>query len=838
MSTRPCPICREDIEADLSACPICGNDLTDLTILDETNSGAQRIAPDDKTGLELTRALGPRIEIVRKLGAGGMSTVYLGRDPALRRFVAIKVLSDDLADDPLARARFTREAEASAAISDPHVIEIFQVDTLPRTKKPYIMMQFVDGPTLQQELLMGAPLPEATAKAVIGEIAQALAAAHARGVVHRDIKPSNVVLDRESGHAVVLDFGISAALQPGALGGPEKLTMTGLALGTPAYMSPEQAAAKDVSDRSDVYSLGVVAYELVTGEPPFLADAPEGYLAAHLQEHAPHVSALRPELDGIFADIIMRMLSKNKDDRPTAEAIARALLRRTRLPVDWPPPGLASIRGMGWRTLNLGAGAGGASMALMLGLTFPNAAAISVAGSMTLLSLLLGAQGIFTGLTAIVLARLVNRWVWARQMGYPPTAILDVALDHRDDTRAVLNGSGPYALLEPKGRKFLMQLRRVKAAFIAGGAFASWFLPFGWIFGLVGGNSLTEGSLVSQSDLRSLIILPALALALGVIVGIPETRMRHRAQILRFVRRLMWKPREVRRELVNRWLDSAGHPSLPRGGAEEPPKKKRPVLGIATGAAALLFGAVVFAGLTGINGSSQTAHDWNTVHRNNGPIPRLSWEEIERSLGGGRLLPGRGAALTPEWENTFSQMLQDSNSQRATPKTLGAPNPWWGALNTGLTASAERELSLMIADSSVQLWHDMAHSTRQPALWPLSEGSWYTHTFRGGPIRNRVVDFAKANDASAILAMAIGETDVAVTRAREIIVVGKHLLNDPHFGAIGPEIIDFGAQVLEQVGLYSDDRALFLSAQRMRTSIPSLGLAIAQTRSSALSRFA
>ena len=177
-----------------------------------------------------------------------------------------------------------------------------------------------------------------------------MSAAHARGVVHRDIKPANVVIDRETGRAIVLDFGISAAVSKKKKK-DEKLTGEGVSVGTPPYMSPEQAAARQTTEKTDIYSLGILAFEFVTGRLPLKADTPEGYIAAHLQEDPPDVKAYRGDLDQQFADLINQCLKKDPEERPTADDVSRALIPPSTPLIEWPPPGLEALRGLGGRFL-------------------------------------------------------------------------------------------------------------------------------------------------------------------------------------------------------------------------------------------------------------------------------------------------------------------------------------------------------------------------------------------------------------------------------------------------------------------------------------------------------
>src|SRR5574338_616357 len=284
-----CVECGTSLEEPTRPCPHCGA----ASPVARTGEGlghsaaAPQIAVDDPTHLpivqELKEELEPRLVLLKPLARGGMGLVYLARDPALKRLVVVKVLAPDLAQNDRARARFKREAEADAAVAHPNVVSIYEVGELPKTGTSYMVMQFVEGPTLNEAFPGGTVAPESEARRILSEVASALAAAHARRLVHRDIKPTNVILDRGTGRAVVLDFGISAVLVPtaptisGRFSSPRLtgghsvvdhtiqsgLTSEGMVIGTPYYMSPEQAAMEQVTPKSDVYSLGVLAFELV-----------------------------------------------------------------------------------------------------------------------------------------------------------------------------------------------------------------------------------------------------------------------------------------------------------------------------------------------------------------------------------------------------------------------------------------------------------------------------------------------------------------------------------------------------------------------------------------------
>jgi len=376
-TTLPCPVCGATLSPDVSTCPQCHTDFSQTTIGfgDSPTIVCLRAAePVDSHALieDLVATLTPRFQVVRRLGQGGMGTVYLGWDPLLRRNVAIKVLTPDFAADESAKARFIREAQAAAAVAHPNVVSIFQVGELQKTGAPYFVMQFIDGQTLDAAFPRGKPAAQSPAKRIIGEVAAALGAAHARGLVHRDIKPSNIMLDAESGRAMVLDFGISASTQaqPHAV---EKLTATGIYIGTPRYMSPEQASGQDATDRSDVYSLGCVAFELLSGRPVFEEQSVLGLLAAHIKERPKEIGSLRLDLDADFAALIDQCLRKAGDARPSAPQVAKALGVSEPPKAEWPPPGLEAFQANARRVWNgLLAGAAAALLLLCILASQPN----------------------------------------------------------------------------------------------------------------------------------------------------------------------------------------------------------------------------------------------------------------------------------------------------------------------------------------------------------------------------------------------------------------------------------------------------------------------------------
>jgi TolB-like protein len=273
--------------------------------------------PDLPSRLE--DALGHRYEIQRELGSGGMATVYLARDTKHDRLVALKVLKPELAT-ALGTERFPREIKIAAQLQHPHILPLH--DSGEAEGFLYYVMPFVEGESLRARLRREGELPIGDAVRILREVVDALAAAHAQDVVHRDIKPDNVMLSGR--HALVMDFGVAKAVS--AAGG-ETLTTVGIAVGTPQYMSPEQAMGEDkVDHRADIYAAGVLGYEMLTGEPPFAGKSGQAMLSAHVMEKPVDVAERRPGTPPALAEAIMRCLEKNPADRwQSAEELLRAL---------------------------------------------------------------------------------------------------------------------------------------------------------------------------------------------------------------------------------------------------------------------------------------------------------------------------------------------------------------------------------------------------------------------------------------------------------------------------------------------------------------------------------
>lgn len=270
----------------------------------------------------LQRALGKEYTVGELLGEGGFAVVFRARDNALAREVAVKVLDLRVAPSPTLAERFVREAQTVARLEHPNIVPIYKVGG--HGKLLYIIMRYVDGPSLRAVLSGPSRVPVDQAAGIAGHVADALAYAHDRGIVHRDIKPDNILLD-QAGHVFVTDFGIAKAAEE-AKSGTGPLTTEGMILGTPQYMSPEQAAGDRLDGRSDIYSLGVVLYHMLAGEPPFDGDSAQSVLVKQLTEPPAPIRRFRGEVSGELAGVLNRMLEKGRDRRPaTATEVSRAL---------------------------------------------------------------------------------------------------------------------------------------------------------------------------------------------------------------------------------------------------------------------------------------------------------------------------------------------------------------------------------------------------------------------------------------------------------------------------------------------------------------------------------
>jgi predicted Ser/Thr protein kinase len=287
--------------------------------------------------------LNDRYELQRRVGRGGMAEVFLARDRLLDRPVAIKILFPEFATDPSFVARFKREAQAAANLNHPNIVGVYDWGRERGTY--YIVMEYVDGRTVSEMIRSDGPLKPKDAARIAADVAAALGFAHEKGVVHRDVKPGNVLITK-SGEVKVADFGIARAMTSNA---EDNLTQTGSVMGTATYFSPEQAQGKPVDPRSDLYSLGIVLYEMVSGKPPFTADSPVAIAYKHVQEPLPPLHQRATGIPSDYEAIVEKALAKDPDARyPDGKAMRADLLRfvqgkRVRAAADTPPTGSPAV---------------------------------------------------------------------------------------------------------------------------------------------------------------------------------------------------------------------------------------------------------------------------------------------------------------------------------------------------------------------------------------------------------------------------------------------------------------------------------------------------------------
>ena len=280
------------------------------------------ISPTDELGTHVAQILSANYELESEVGRGGMGIVYCARDRRLKREIAVKVLPPELSFRADIRQRFLREAETAAQLNHPNIVPIYTVEE--KDNLVYFVMAYIKGDNLGQRLQQHGPIPPVEVRRILREVGDALAYAHHRNVIHRDIKPDNIIIDEETGRAMVTDFGIARALTHS---GDSRLTATGMAIGTPAYMSPEQSAGdRAIDGRSDLYSLGVVGYQMLCGQPPFVASNTPSMLVKHLSEKPVPVDERWPDLPQDLARAVMICLEKDPNDRfPSAAAFSAAL---------------------------------------------------------------------------------------------------------------------------------------------------------------------------------------------------------------------------------------------------------------------------------------------------------------------------------------------------------------------------------------------------------------------------------------------------------------------------------------------------------------------------------
>jgi serine/threonine protein kinase len=341
-----CQVCGKTWPQDQTICPDDGTWLHEETIMESerhrrrpTSLGEELLDTGDKralaktappggpTALPVELPAGTRVgdyEIEAKIGEGAMGTVYRAVHPAIGRHVAIKVMTPKLFDEPESVKRFVAEARAVAAIRHPGIVDVFGFGRLP-DGRTYLVMEWLEGASLAERLKQGK-LDVAEACDMLRQIARALEAAHAKGIVHRDLKPENVFvlqLEDEKPQCKLLDFGLAKVTNKED--GLVARTRTGQLLGTPLYMSPEQCKSKGVDHRTDIYALGCMAYEMLCGRVPFDCDNVAELISAHLVAEPPKPTTLKPDLSPILDHLLLTMVAKNPDERPTLADVRKTI---------------------------------------------------------------------------------------------------------------------------------------------------------------------------------------------------------------------------------------------------------------------------------------------------------------------------------------------------------------------------------------------------------------------------------------------------------------------------------------------------------------------------------
>lgn len=271
----------------------------------------------------LKEELGPELQITRFIGYGAMAGVFLGRETALQRLVAVKVMSPELAKDERARKRFEREAQSAAKISHPNVVAVHSIGRL-SNDVPYLVMEYVKGRNLAEMLSAQGAFSVDETRRVVADVAGALDAAHKKGIVHRDVKPANVMYETDSGRVLLTDFGIAAILDSGEEEGV-RLTRVGEVLGDPTYISPEQLNGDDITERSDVFALGIMACELLTGRGQDDTPAVQRQRLMALRNDPSKLNQLRPDVDAGLVSLVGRCMAQSPAHRPDPADVSKML---------------------------------------------------------------------------------------------------------------------------------------------------------------------------------------------------------------------------------------------------------------------------------------------------------------------------------------------------------------------------------------------------------------------------------------------------------------------------------------------------------------------------------
>jgi predicted Ser/Thr protein kinase len=852
-----CPECSASVPEGVAACPTCGASLG-ATPPDAPDAQPSQASDIELVTADLRHSLAPQYELLRILGTGGMGAVFLMREPALKRLVAVKILAPWLAADARARTRFEREARAAAALAHPNVARVYAEGETLGLRLPYIVMQFVDGPTLAEWMEQHHRASEREARRMIGEVAAALAAAHARQLVHRDVKPTNVLIENETGRAYVVDFGVSAALV--TAGGDEatRLTATGTVAGTPIYMSPEQASGETVTPKSDVYSLGIMAYELLVGELPYEARTAMGWAAAHLRDTPTPVRIHRADLAPEVAALVDRCLAKDAADRPAADEVARGLLPSIESEIEWPPPGLHWMRGRGAVLGQLGAATAAGALLTLTALlltppilrahgnwlwrfqverassaTDPSSVPLFVWQTALALGIAVFALGTLTflGLGTRVLARCTR----LRRDGWRWTTLADLAADRDGRSGSILSGAREFASLEVPRRHGILQSRRLRVAWRIGAGL--------WVAAGLGVWALV----LALSDPSPSRAAPLVGLPLWLLVAVPP--------LLALAASAWAQHRERRYAGPLRRVQPAGHAETDatrwyRGlpGEVAPaaaPSRHLPVLARAAGVFTVVLGgaaaiAIAEAAVAGVAAVLFTQRLGSKTVAFTADQARLAADDPIRAAQRAvrAYLPADSAVQDAVALGWLRGLLRPADRGGA-PAYTPAPT----AIVTAPGASLRDAARGLLGDDSLALLEALgAHSrtdffrrlARFESLDSLLEARPRAAARRGArdsteldPARTTLEDAAVANLAGAVAAVARHRYDSAAARLGENAAFAEALLRvaNPRFNQIGARLLTRSAlEPLATLASLRGDAAgaalLTDAAQRMTGAMP------------------
>ena len=744
---------------------------------------SELVEPGTNAWVELAASLAPTYVLEGTIGRGGMGTVLLGREVALHRSVAVKVLAPRLAADDGFRRRFDREAQAVARLSHPNIVQIFTAGiTAGPLGLPYFIMQFVDGVSLEGWIAEYGPPAEIRARRILHDLAAALATAHARGLVHRDVKPSNVLIERESGRVLLADFGIVAALQPDVLGADAKPEDSGLVLGTPTYMSPEQSLGEPIAASSDVYALGVLGFEVVTGKPPFAGDRATVLRAAHLVSTPQRVDEIRPDVSADLVRLIQRCLEKDARDRPTAADVMREVLPSLDDTLEWPPPGLGLTSLLGrrltWsaRVLVLATAALCVALAAQLPGTHSASGWWNVwrSGAVVVGDNVGSSRGpaaiwplfvvsccgtiIAAGLVlSNIVTKLASLSSRARQRGWQRSTLWDVVADPDSRTGALITASGEFVELDSATRREIQRRRRQDWQLTLAAAAVTVLALVAWAASVIAGHPLSPagGPLVQWLGV-CIVVVPALTLlafswarsrsAQKQFAGEPTAVTRTGAFV---------SVNDVRHTDVAAWYAQAGQPApvLTRAA----PAVGFRLLDSMVGACAAATAIALTAGAIATVIVSRTVR-WV------GPEAARIAAELDRTSPGALLtLPSGNAGMGVEIE---------SASALADLADAGMPYPFDPRAAIGASGGLSRRTIFADAIRRLDKWPPdtmallrvIAGHPRTRAGRSIPANAVLDETTDPGPLLASIRQAIDANAVAAVLAAAMGDLPTARSR--------------------------------------------------------------------------